>query len=71
MNDTERQQPYLCVHTPRKEWRNRLPIKTAVVMANNPTDALKQFVPFHPNDPETQHYNKPYAVYTVQPHFIG
>jgi hypothetical protein len=61
---------YLCIHTPRKEWRNRLPIKVVVVMANNSSEALKQFTPFHPNDPDTKHYNKPYAAQTILPHYI-
>lgn len=61
---------YLCIHTPRKEWRSRLPTKVAVVVANNRNEALKQFIPFHPKDPDAPHYNKPYAAQATSPHYI-
>jgi hypothetical protein len=62
---------WLCIHAPRKEWRNRLPIKITVVRAFGRNAALAKFIPFHPNDPETKHYNKPYALLHHGTHFIG
>lgn len=62
--------PYLCIHAPRKEWRNRLPIRITVIMARNRKEALSKFVPFHPLDPDTQHYNKPYARHTIGSHLL-
>jgi hypothetical protein len=61
---------FLCVHAPRKEWRNRLPIKVAIVTASNTKEAIEKFRPVHPLDPDTKHYNKPYAVAAMGCHFI-
>jgi len=61
---------YLCIHAPRKEWRNRLPIRIEVVAAKNKEAALERFIPFHPLDPDTLHYNKPYARHIIGSHLI-
>ena len=66
----ELNRPYLCVHAPRKEWRNILPIKINVIMAKSNKEARAAFIPFHPNDPETKHYNKPVVVSSIMPFYL-
>jgi hypothetical protein len=62
---------YLCIHTPRKEYRHLYPIKINLIRAVSRKEALKEFSPFHPNEPFIKHYNKPYAVSTIETHYIG
>ena len=63
---------YVCIHAPRKEWRNRLPIKVNIVHAESRKEALAKFIPLHSNEPTVRHYNKPYAIDECQsPHYIG
>lgn len=59
MRNANGEAQWLCLHMPRKEWRNRLPIRLSVIVARTKKEALSKFVPFHPNDPNTTHYNKP------------
>jgi hypothetical protein len=62
---------YLCIHTPRKEYRHLYPTKINLMRAPNRKEALKKFIPFHPNEPFIKHYNKPYAVCAIATHYIG
>ena len=47
---------WVVVHAPRKEWRNRLPIKIQYTYAPSSQKALELFIPL-----DGEHYNKPFA----------